>query len=85
MNKTDPIVQIQGLNKRFGATEALQDVGLDIQAGSIIGLLGANGAGKSTLLRHIIGLYLPNKGTCATFGCEAGKLGFTRRASCSNG
>jgi len=75
MNKTNPVVQIKGLSKHFGATEALQDVDLDIHAGSIIGLLGANGAGKSTLLRHIIGLYLPNKGTCATFGCEAGGLG----------
>jgi len=75
MNDTNPIVQMQGLSKRFGATEALRDVSLDIHAGSIIGLLGANGAGKSTLLRHIIGLYLPNRGRCVTFGCEAGKLG----------
>ncbi len=75
MNDTNPIVQIQGLKKWFGATDALRNVSLDIHPGSIIGLLGANGAGKSTLLRHIIGLYLPSKGTCVTFGCEAGKLG----------
>ena len=75
MNKTNLIVQMQGLSKWFGSTDALRDVNLDIGSGSIIGLLGAIGAGKSTLLRHIIGLYLPNKGTCATFGCEAGKLG----------
>jgi len=75
MNDTNPIVQIHGLSKWFGGTDALRDVNLDIHSGSIIGLLGANGAGKSTLLRHIIGLYLPNKGTCVTFGCEAGKLG----------
>jgi ABC-2 type transport system ATP-binding protein len=75
MNNGNPIVQMQGLSKRFGATAALRDVTLDIHAGSIIGLLGANGAGKSTLLRHIIGLYLPTKGKCVTFGCEAGKLG----------
>ena len=75
MNNTNPIVQMRGLSKRFGKTEALQDVDLDIGPGSIIGLLGANGAGKSTLLRHIIGLYLPNKGSCTTFGCEVGKLG----------
>lgn len=75
MNDANPIVQIRGLCKRFGSTQALQDVTLDIHSGSIIGLLGANGAGKSTLLRHIIGLYLPDKGTCVTFGCEAGKLG----------
>ncbi|OHB80172.1 MAG: hypothetical protein A2Z25_02310 [Planctomycetes bacterium RBG_16_55_9] len=75
MNDANPIVQMRGLRKRFGAIEALRDVNLDIHAGSIIGLLGANGAGKSTLLRHIIGLYLPDRGECVTFGCEAGKLG----------
>jgi len=75
MNRTNPIVQIQGLSKHFGATEALRDVSLDIHTGSITGLLGANGAGKSTLLRHVIGLYLPHKGRCVTFGCKAGRLG----------
>ncbi len=75
MNSLNPMVQIQRLGKRFGKTEALQDVSIEIGTGSIIGLLGANGAGKSTLLRHIIGLYLPNEGSCVTFGCEAGKLG----------
>jgi ABC-2 type transport system ATP-binding protein len=75
MNDADPIVQMRGLSKRFGAIQALRDVNLDIHAGSIIGLLGANGAGKSTLLRHVIGLYLPTKGQCITFGREAGKLG----------
>ena len=43
--------------------------------GSIIGLVGSNGAGKSTLLRHIIGLYLPDEGTCTTLDVEAKKLG----------
>lgn len=75
MNNPNPIVQMKGLSKRFGKTEALQDVSIEIRAGTIIGLIGANGAGKSSLLRHIIGLYLPNVGQCTTFGCEAGKLG----------
>ncbi len=75
MNDVNLIVQMRGLSKQFGATKALRDIDLDIHSGSIIGLLGANGAGKSTLLRHIIGLYLPNKGKCTTFDCEAGKLG----------
>ena len=74
MNETTPIIRTQGLTKRFGKTVALDRVDLDIAPGGIIGLLGANGAGKSTLLRHLIGLYAPDDGTCATLGCDAIEL-----------
>ena len=66
MNTATPLVQITKLSKRFGKTQAIDDIDLQIHAGSIIGLLGANGCGKSTLLRHIIGLYLPDQGQCKT-------------------
>jgi len=69
------IVQMQGVCKRFGRVQALDEVDMEIKTGTIIGLLGANGAGKSTLLRHIIGLYLADKGECVTFGERAAKLG----------
>ena len=75
MSNQPPIVEIRGLSKRFKDKQALDQVSLDLYAGRIIGLLGANAAGKSTMLRHIIGLYLPDQGTCTTFGTEAGKLG----------
>jgi ABC-2 type transport system ATP-binding protein len=75
MNNESPIVRMSGVCKSFGKTTALDNIDLEVHPGRIIGLLGANGAGKSTLLRHIIGLYLPDKGRCVTFGCEAKKLG----------
>ena len=73
MSNESPIVQMHGVCKSFGTIAALDNIDLEIYPGRIIGLLGANGAGKSTLLRHIIGLYLPDRGRCVTFGCEAKK------------
>ncbi len=75
MSSQNSLVEIRGLSKHFRGVQALDNVDLDIERGRIIGLLGANGAGKSTLLRHIIGLYLPDTGTCTTLGCPAAKLG----------
>lgn len=74
MNNISPIVEFKGLTKSFRWDKALDSVDLNIMPGSIIGLLGPNGCGKSTLMRHMIGLYLPDKGSCTTYGCDAGKL-----------
>ena len=74
MSQSEAIVQVRDLKKQFGKTKALDGVSLDLLPGRITGLLGANAAGKSTLLRHIIGLYLPDAGTCTTLGCPAKDL-----------
>lgn len=74
MNKISPIVEIRGLDKNFHGKKALDSVDLNIVPGSIIGILGPNGCGKSSLMRHMIGLYLPDRGSCRTYGCDAGKL-----------
>jgi ribose transport system ATP-binding protein len=56
------IYAARGINKRFGAVQALHDVDFDVIEGKINGLVGANGAGKSTLLKIIAGALPPDAG-----------------------
>jgi ABC-2 type transport system ATP-binding protein len=70
----EPLIQIDKLTKQFDEIRALDEVSLEIGPGRIVGLLGANGGGKSTLLRHMVGLYLPDRGSCRTLGCKTADL-----------
>src|SRR5690606_33802280 len=65
---TAPILRIAGLNKRFGALQALEDVSLDLHAGDVHCLLGENGAGKSTLCNVIFGLVKADSGEMSLEG-----------------
>jgi branched-chain amino acid transport system ATP-binding protein len=64
------MLEISGLNVRYGSVEALRDVSIKVGAGSLVAILGANGAGKSTLLRAISGITRAASGTI-TLGGEA--------------
>lgn len=55
-------LKLQGITKRFGATEALKDIELGIRDGEFLTLVGPSGCGKSTLLRIIAGLEEQSKG-----------------------
>jgi ribose transport system ATP-binding protein len=57
-----PVLRLAHLGKRFGGTVALDDVGLDVAAGEVHGLLGHNGSGKSTLIRILAGYHAPEPG-----------------------
>jgi ABC-2 type transport system ATP-binding protein len=65
-------LEARGLRKRFGATEALRGVDLDVADGELVGLLGPNGAGKSTLVKIACGLVAATSGTTKVCGVSAG-------------
>ncbi len=56
------IISIRNLSKRFGATQALSDVSLEINSGEVLALLGANGAGKSTIIKILAKIYTADSG-----------------------
>jgi ribose transport system ATP-binding protein len=59
---------MSGISKSFGATQALCDVSLDVQAGRVLALIGENGAGKSTLMKVLSGAHKPDSGTMTLNG-----------------
>jgi branched-chain amino acid transport system ATP-binding protein len=64
------MLAIEGLRAGYGKIEVLHDVGLAIEQGQIVALIGANGAGKTTLLKTISGLIRPTAGTIAFEGAD---------------
>lgn len=62
------IVEIQGLQKKFGKFEALQDVSFTVKPGEVVGFIGPNGAGKSTTIRILLGILKRSAGKAEIFG-----------------
>ncbi len=73
-----PLVEVTGLDKRFGTTRALRGVSLSIRAGQCLGLVGRNGAGKSTLVSILSGLTEPDAGAVRFGGQPAPRVGDVR-------
>ena len=68
------MIKAENIRKKYGELEVLKGVGLEINEGEIVSIVGASGAGKSTLL-HIIGtLDKADSGTLSIKGIETGKL-----------
>ncbi len=60
---TTTILQADGVSKRFGATQALDDISLRLVAGERVAIMGENGAGKSTLMKVFAGVHAPDTGS----------------------
>jgi len=57
-----PLLQLRGISKRFGAVQALSDVDFEVYPEEVVALVGDNGAGKSTLIKTMAGIYIPDSG-----------------------
>ena len=65
-----PLLRAVAVTKRFGDFVAVDGVTMDVEAGEVVGLLGANGAGKTTLIRMLLGLLAPSDGATELLGGE---------------
>jgi ABC-2 type transport system ATP-binding protein len=65
------VARLSGASKRFGSTQALAGLDLDVRAGEIMGFLGPNGAGKSTAIRALLGLLRLDAGEARVFDLDA--------------
>ncbi len=66
----DPVIQVEGLTKRFDDVVAVDGIDFAVGRGSTEALLGGNGAGKTTTLAILLGLLLPNAGTVRVLGVD---------------
>jgi ABC-type sugar transport system ATPase subunit len=67
---TPPTLAVEGISKRFGAVQAVQNVSFAIRPGEVVGIVGDNGAGKSTIVNLIAGTLTPDSGRILVDGKE---------------
>jgi branched-chain amino acid transport system ATP-binding protein len=80
------VLEVRGLEKRFGGIVAVNGVSFEVRAGEILGIIGPNGSGKSTLFNCILGQLAPSAGDVHLDGravtgmrpCDLNRLGVSR-------
>lgn len=70
MNEATPRLTMHQISKRFGATQALDDISMTAFAGETLALIGENGAGKSTLMKILSGAHVPDMGSMTLDGAK---------------
>ena len=76
----EPLLRVQGLQKRFGGVTATDDVSLDVLPGETHAIIGPNGAGKTTLIAQLSGQLAPDSGTVMFNGRNITNLAAHMRA-----
>ena len=76
----EPLLDIRGLEKNFGAVQATRNLNLLVKQGEIHAIIGPNGAGKTTLVNQITGDLLPDKGQIIFSGRQVTRLKAHQRA-----
>ena len=72
---SEPILEMRGVEKRFGGVRAIDEFSLKVEPGMVYGLIGPNGAGKTTIFNTITGIY----------HVDAGKILFQGKDRASSG
>lgn len=67
------MIRLTGLQKRYGAFEAVRGIDLHVQPGEVFGFLGPNGAGKTTTMKMVAGLLKPSAGSVVIDGVDAAR------------
>jgi urea transport system ATP-binding protein len=73
-------LDVEGLDQHYGSAQVLRGIGLAVEPGACLAVLGRNGAGKTTLLRCLTGLIPASRGQIALDGTDLTRLSPDRRA-----
>jgi branched-chain amino acid transport system ATP-binding protein len=65
-----PVLEVQGLTKRYGGVMALDDISLTVTEGEVLGIIGPNGSGKTTLFDVVSGFVAPDEGAVLLRGLD---------------
>ena len=73
MSNETPVIELNGLTRRYGKLEAVNGLNLTVRAGRCYGFFGRNGAGKTTTIKCLLNLLRPTAGTVRVFGLDPEK------------